>query len=138
MMPTMYERARQCLAKSALEPEWEARFETNSYGFRPGRSCHDAIAAIFIDICQKAKYVFDADIRGCFDNIDQNALLKKLQTYPQLRQAVETWLKAGVMTNGEYTPTESGTPQGGVISPLLMNIAGRLFGRIGTVASMRP
>ena len=122
-IPTMYERARQYLAKSALEPEWEARFETNSYGFRPGRSCHDAIAAIFIDICQKAKYVFDADIRGCFDNIDQNALLKKLQTYPQLRQAVETWLKAGVMTNGEYTPTESGTPQGGVISPLLMNIA---------------
>src|SRR3989440_8298908 len=67
-IPTMYERARQCLAKSALEPEWEARFEPNSYGFRPGRSCHDAIAAIFIDIHQKAKYVFDADIRGCFDN----------------------------------------------------------------------
>ena len=67
-IPTMYERGRQCLVKLALEPEWEARFENNSYGFRPGRSCHDAIEAIFSDICQKARYVFDADIRGCFDN----------------------------------------------------------------------
>jgi RNA-directed DNA polymerase len=123
MMPTMYERARQCLVKLALEPEWEARFEVNSYGFRPGRSCHDAIAAIFLDINRKAKYVFDADIRGCFDNIDQTALLNKLQTYPRLRQTIQTWLKAGVMTEGRFTPTESGTPQGGVISPLLMNIA---------------
>ncbi len=122
-IPTMYERARQCLVKSALEPEWEARFEINSYGFRPGRSCHDAIAAIFLDIGKKAKYVFDADIRGCFDNIDQTALVKKLQTYPRLKQAIQTWLKSGVMTEGEFTPTDSGTPQGGVISPLLMNIA---------------
>src|SRR5215831_10697550 len=58
-----------------------------------------------------------------FDNIDQTALLKKLQTSPHLRQAIKTWLKSGVMTEGEFTPTESGTPQGGVISPLLMNIA---------------
>jgi RNA-directed DNA polymerase len=122
-IPTRYERARQCLVKFALEPEWEARFEANSYGFRPGRSCHDAIAAIFVDIGKKAKYVFDADIRGCFDNIDQTALLKKLQTYPGMRRAIHTWLKSGVMAEGEVTPTESGTPQGGVISPLLMNIA---------------
>lgn len=122
-IPTMYERGRQCLVKFALEPEWEARFEANSYGFRPGRSCHDAIAAIFIDIGRKAKYVFDADIRGCFDNIDQTALLKKLRTYPRMRQAIQTWLKAGVMTEGTFTSTESGTPQGGVVSPLLMNIA---------------
>ncbi len=122
-IPTMYERARQCLAKFALEPEWEAHFESNSYGFRPGRSCHDAIAAIFIDIGRKEKYVFDADIKGCFDNINQEALLEKLQTYPEMRRAIQTWLKSGVMTEGEFTPTESGTPQGGVISPLLMNIA---------------
>ena len=122
-IPTMYERGRQCLVKLALEPEWEARFENNSYGFRPGRSCHDAIEAIFSDICQKARYVFDADIRGCFDHIDQAALLKKLQTYPHMRQAIKAWLKSGVMTEGEFTPTESGTPQGGVISPLLMNVA---------------
>lgn len=122
-IPTMYERARQCLVKLALEPEWEARFEVNSYGFRPGRSCHDAIGAIFSSIGRKAKYVFDADIRGCFDNINQTALVKKLRTYPRMRQVIEAWLKSGVMTEGEFTPTESGTPQGGVISPLLMNIA---------------
>ena len=119
----MYERGRQCLVKFALEPEWEARFETNSYGFRPGRSCQDAIAAIFSDIGKKAKYVFDADIPGCFDNIDQTALVKKLQTYPRMKQAISAWLKSGVMTEGEFTPTESGTPQGGVVSPLLRNIA---------------
>ncbi len=122
-IPTMYERARQCLVKFALEPEWEARFEANSYGFRPGRGCQDAIDAIFTSIGRKAKYVFDADIRGCFDHINQTALVKKLQTYPQMRQAIEAWLKSGIMTEGEFTPTESGTPQGGVVSPLLMNIA---------------
>ena len=65
-IPTMADRARQTLVKSVLEPEWEARFEPNSYGFRPGRSCHDAIAAIFTAIGQKAKYVLDADIESCF------------------------------------------------------------------------
>ncbi len=122
-IPTMYDRARQALAKSALEPEWEARFEPNSYGFRPGRSCHDAIEAIFKSIKQKAKYVLDADIKGCFDNIKHSALLQKLGTYPAMKQAVEAWLRAGALTDGAYTPTEAGTPQGGVISPLLANIA---------------
>jgi RNA-directed DNA polymerase len=65
-IPTMADRARHTLVKSALEPAWEARFAPNSYGFRPGRSCHDAIAAIFTAIGQKAKYVLDADIAKCF------------------------------------------------------------------------
>jgi len=64
----MGERARQHLTKLALEPEWEARFEPNSYGFRPGRSCHDAIEAIFNAIKQKEKYVLDADLKGAFDH----------------------------------------------------------------------
>jgi RNA-directed DNA polymerase len=68
MMPTIAERARQMLVKLALEPEWEAKFEANSYGFRPGRSCHDAIEAIFKSIVRKPKYVLDADIAGCFDH----------------------------------------------------------------------
>src|SRR2546422_4924739 len=72
-IPTMIMRAQQALAKSALEPEWEACFEANSYGFRPGRSCQDAIQAIFLAICKKPKYVLDADIAGCFDHIDQEA-----------------------------------------------------------------
>jgi RNA-directed DNA polymerase len=95
----------------------------NSYGFRPGRSCHDAIGAIFLGIRYKPKFVFDADIKGCFDHIDQEALLKKLNTYPKLTHLIRGWLKAGVMEGIDFTPTEQGTPQGGVISPLLANVA---------------
>jgi RNA-directed DNA polymerase len=122
-IPPMIERCKQALAKMALEPEWEAQFEPNSYGFRPGRSCHDAREAIFNAIRSKPKYVFDADIKGAFDHIHQGKLLEKLQTYPALKHAIQAWLKAGVMEGQEFSPTESGTPQGGVISPLLMNIA---------------
>ncbi|BAY91411.1 reverse transcriptase N-terminal domain-containing protein [Tolypothrix sp. LEGE 11397] len=75
-IPVMNDRALQALFKLVLEPEWEARFEPNSYGFRPGRSCHDAIEAIFIAIVQKSKYVLDADIAKCFDRIDHKALLR--------------------------------------------------------------
>ena len=122
-IPPMIERCKQAQAKAALEPEWEARFEANSYGFRPGRSCQDAIGAIFLGIQHKPKCVLDADIQGAFDHINQKKLLEKLQTYPAMRQAVKDWLKAGVMEGKEFSPTESGTPQGGVISPLLMNVA---------------
>ena len=122
-IPTLYDRAKQALAKMALEPEWEARFEPNSYGFRPGRGCHDAIEAIFNEIKQKAKYVLDADIQGCFDHIDQTALLEKLRTYPAMRRLVKGWLGAGVMEGGDFSPSHEGTPQGGVVSPLLANIA---------------
>ena len=122
-IPTLFNRAAQMLAKLALEPEWEAKFEPNSYGFRPGRSCQDAIQAIYSSINQKPKYVLDADIAKCFDQINQTALLTKLHTFPLLRRVIKTWLKAGVMENGAWFPTEEGTPQGGVCSPLLANIA---------------
>jgi RNA-directed DNA polymerase len=122
-IPVMVMRAQQALAKSALEPEWEACFEANSYGFRPGRSCQDAIQAIFLAICKKPKYVLDADIAGCFDHIEQEALLAKLQTYPAMRRTIHAWLKAGLLDQGVFAPTTRGTPQGGVISPLLMNVA---------------
>ncbi|WP_413162206.1 group II intron reverse transcriptase/maturase [Capilliphycus salinus ALCB114379] len=122
-IPTMYDRALQALVKMALEPEWEAKFEPNSYGFRPGRSCHDAIGAIFLAIKQKSKYVLDADIAKCFDRINHEALLKKLNTFPTIRRQVRAWLKAGVMDGKRLFPTSEGTPQGGVISPLLANIA---------------
>ena len=82
-IPTMPERAKQALVKMALEPEWEAAFEPNSYGFRPGRSAHDAIGAIFNGIRYKPKFVFDADIKGCFDHIDHEALLRKLNTWSE-------------------------------------------------------
>jgi len=125
-IPVMFDRACQAVAKQALEPQWEALFEADSYGFRPGRSAHDAIAAIFNGIRYKSKYVLDADIKGCFDNINHQALLGKMRTYPAMRRLVKGWLKAGVMDDMDLSPTLAGTPQGGVVSPLLANIA--LFG----------
>ena len=122
-IPTMNDRALQALVKLALEPEWEARFEANSYGFRPGRSCHDAVQAIYDAIKFKGKYVLDADIAKCFDRIDHEALLNKLNTFPTIRRQVRAWLKSGVMDGKQMFPTTEGTPQGGVISPLLANIA---------------
>jgi RNA-directed DNA polymerase len=122
-IPTMRDRALQALVKLALEPEWEAKFEPNSYGFRPGRSCHDAIEAIFRTIRSKPKYVFDADISKCFDKINHETLLRKLNTFPTIRRQLRAWLKAGVMDGRQLFPTDEGTPQGGVISPLLANIA---------------
>jgi RNA-directed DNA polymerase len=122
-IPTMTDRALQALVKQVLEPEWEARFEPNSMGFRPGRSAHDAIAAIFGSISRKAKFVLDTDISKCFDRINHSKLLEKLKTFPTIRKQIKAWLKSGVLDNSSLFPTESGTPQGGVISPLLANIA---------------
>jgi RNA-directed DNA polymerase len=122
-IPTMRDRASQALVKLALEPEWEAKFEPNSFGFRPNRCTQDAIEAIFIGIHQKTKYVLDADIEGCFDNINHEYLLDKLNCPSNIRKQVKAWLKAGILDNQGFLPSDSGTPQGGVISPLLANIA---------------
>lgn len=122
-IPTMESRALQAVVKAALEPEWEARFEAGSYGFRPGRSCQDAIKHIKNCIQTKAKYVFDADISQCFDCINHKELLRKLNTFPGLRRQIKAWLKSGVIDKGVWNATSSGTPQGGIISPLLANIA---------------
>lgn len=122
-IPTMRDRATQALVKQALEPEWEAKFEPNSYGFRPGRSCHDAIEALFNAMRAQAKFCLDADIAKCFDRIAHEPLLDKMQTSPTLRRQVKAWLQAGVMDHGELFPTDTGSPQGGCISPLLANIA---------------
>ncbi len=122
-IPTMEDRAKQMLLFLALEPEWEARFEPNSYGFRPGRSVHDALRQIYSSITQKAKYVLDADIAKCFDKINHSQLLNKLQTIPKFRKQIKAWLKAGVIDFGRFQHTKEGTPQGGNISPLLANIA---------------
>ena len=104
---------------NALEPEWEARFEPRSYGFRPGRGCHDAIEAIY-GTCKgkssKRVWVLDADLAAAFDRIDHDHLLDRLGAFPA-RELVEQWLKAGVVEHGRFAPTEEGTPQGGVISP---------------------
>jgi len=122
-IPTMRDRATQTLVKLALEPEWEAKFEPNSYGFRPGRSCWDAIQAIFLSFHRKPKYVLDADIAKCFDRINHEELLKKVGASPTLRRQLRAWLKAGYLDGDQLFPTEAGTPQGGTASPLLANIA---------------
>ncbi|MDP4503151.1 group II intron reverse transcriptase/maturase [Nonomuraea turcica] len=124
-IPVLRDRALQARVKNALEPEWEARFEPKSYGFRPGRSCQDAVAAIFWTVkgkSPKRRWILDADLTAAFDRIDHGLLLDQLGDFPA-RGLIAQWLKAGVVEQGRFSPTEEGTPQGGVISPLLMNVA---------------
>jgi RNA-directed DNA polymerase len=114
---TIRDWVNQALVKMALEPEWEAKFEPNSYGFRPGRSVQDAIAAIFGANKNKQAYVLDADFAGCFDNIDHKALLDKLKCSPFLRRRIKSWLRAGILEGSVFKLNERGTPQDGIISP---------------------
>ena len=123
-IPVVVDRAIQAMVKNALEPYWEAKFEDSSYGFRPGRGCHDAIERIFNLASAKGnrRWVLDADIKGAFDNINHGKLLELIGNFPA-RGIIREWLKAGYLEDRVYYDTESGTPQGGVISPLLANIA---------------
>ena len=124
-IPVIADRALQALMVNALEPEWEARFEPKSYGFRPGRGCHDAIEAIFSTVGGRnphRRWILDADLVAAFDRIDHDQLLASLGTFPG-RERIAGWLKAGVVERERFTPTGEGVPQGGVISPLLLNVA---------------
>ncbi len=123
-IPVIMDRSIQAMVKNALEPEWEAKFESISYGFRPGRSCQDAITKIFGFANSKSRkeWVVDADIKGAFDNISHEFLLKALGNIPA-KGLIKQWLKAGYMEENVFHRTETGTPQGGIISPLLANIA---------------
>jgi RNA-directed DNA polymerase len=125
-IPVLMDRCHQARVRNALEPEWEARFEPKSYGFRPGRSCQDAIGAIYLT-CKgpraKRVWALDADLAAAFDRIDHDRLLETIGEFPA-RDMIREWLKAGVFEPGKgFAPTEQGTPQGGVISPLLLNVA---------------
>ena len=124
-IPVILDRCHQARVVNALEPEWEARFEPRSYGFRPGRGCHDAIDAIHRTSCGKStkrRWVLDADLASAFDQIAHDHILAMLGTFPA-RGMVAQWLKAGVVEHGRLNRTEEGTPQGGVVSPVLLNIA---------------
>jgi RNA-directed DNA polymerase len=123
-IPVVFDRCLQAMVKNALEPAWEARFEGSSYGFRPGRSCHDAIEKIYglARPNKTKKWILDADIRGAFDNISHDYLVKAIGPVPG-KELIKQWLKAGYVEHGEFHVTEQGTPQGGVASPLLANIA---------------
>lgn len=123
-IPTIHDRAAQMLTTLVLEPEWEAVFEPNSHGFRKGRSCHDAIEAIFNSIYLKPKWVLDGDISKCFDKINHEYLMEKLgDSLITIKRQIKAWLKAGYLDNQELFPSLEGTPQGGVASPLMANIA---------------
>jgi RNA-directed DNA polymerase len=123
-IPVILDRCHQARVRHALEPEWEARFEPRSYGFRPGRSCADAIGSLYSTLkgpqAQRV-WIVDADLSAAFDNIDHARLLNTLGSFPA-KELIARWLKAGVIEKGTFTPTEQGSPQGGVISPLLMNV----------------
>src|SRR6266700_5806167 len=123
-IPVMIDRCVQSMVKNALKPSWEARFEGCSYGFRPGRGCHDAIEKIYkiARPDKRKKGILDADIQGAFDTISHDALLTTIGRVPG-GELIKQWLKAGYVDKGVFHETEAGTPQGGVISPLLANIA---------------
>jgi RNA-directed DNA polymerase len=124
-IPVIADRCHQARIVNALEPEWEARFEPKSYGFRPGRGCHDAIAAVYQVSKGKnprRRWVLDADLAGAFDRIAHDHILSMLGTFPA-RGIIRQWLKAGVIENGRLSATEDGVPQGGVVSPVLLNVA---------------
>ena len=123
-IPTIRDRCLQAIVKNAIEPCWEAQFEGISYGFRPGRSPHDAMGKLSVSVRPngRKKWVVDADIKGCFDNINHNALMEKIGNFPA-RKLIAKWLKAGYVENNVFHNQDSGTPQGGIISPLLANIA---------------
>lgn len=120
-IPTMKDRAMQALYLMALEPIAECFGDLNSYGFRTNRACRDAINQIFRCIAQQncAEWIYEADIKGCFDNINHKWLLENI---PMDKQILRKWLKAGYIENQNRHPTVAGTPQGGIISPTLMNL----------------
>lgn len=127
-IPTIMDRIVQAIVKNALEPEWECNADLGSYGFRPGRSTWDAIERIHDTLTTKnnslpkKQWILDADIKGCFDNISHEYLLSKIAGFP-FKPLVKRWLEAGYIDKNVFNQTDLGTPQGGIISPLLANIA---------------
>jgi RNA-directed DNA polymerase len=122
-IPTIKDRIWQNMVKNALEPQWEVRFESCTYGFRPKRSTHDAIENIFKKACKgKKQWIFEGDFTACFDQLNQEWITERIKNFPA-RKTIESWLKMGFMVQNQFNPTELGTPQGGNISPLLANIA---------------
>ena len=121
-IPTMKDRAMQALHLLALDPVSETTADRNSYGFRPARSAADAIEQCFVNLSRKssAEWVLEGDIKGCFDNISHDWLLANI---PLDKQVLGKWLKAGFMESSRLYPTGAGTPQGGIISPVLANMA---------------
>lgn len=123
-IPTVEDRIAQQVVKSYLEPKIDATFHSSSFGYRRGRSAHDALAQAH-RWCKHLSWVIDMDIKGFFDNIDHDLMMKAVRHYTTEKWVllyIERWLKAGVLKESGIVSREKGTPQGGVISPLLSNI----------------
>lgn len=122
-IPALRDRIYQNIIKGALEPQWEARFEPISYGFRPKRGCHDSISRIFLSCCRGNKrWIFEGDFKGCFDNLNHDYIMEQIKEFP-FADLIEKWLKAGYVDIGVFNETEFGSGQGNIVSPLLANIA---------------
>jgi RNA-directed DNA polymerase len=117
-IPTHGDRARQRLVRQALEPAWEAQLAPHTYGFRPGRSCWDAIEVISRRLRCRPPYARKVEIAKGFDRISPAALLANMPTSPGIRRHINAWLNAGILGAGQRCPTTAGTPQGGSVSPL--------------------
>ena len=122
-IPTIKDRIYQNIVKNALEPQWEARFEPASYGFRPKRNALDAIERIYTSLAPgKKQWIFEGDFKGCFDHLNHEYIMEQVRGFPA-SELIGKWLKAGFIDNKVFNVTTEGTPQGGIISPLLANIA---------------
>ena len=123
-IPVIKDRIFQNIVKNALEPQWEAKFEPSSYGFRPKRSTQDAIVNLFSKLSSRSTrpWIFEGDFKGCFDNLNHKYIMQCLAGLPA-KETIYKWLKAGYVDNNSFSNTDSGTPQGGLVSPLLANIA---------------
>jgi RNA-directed DNA polymerase len=134
-IPTMHDRAMQALYAQALLPVAETTGDPNSYGFRPHRSCADAIHQCYIGLAKRysAQWILEGDIKACFDDISHNWLLEHI---PMDRFMLRKWLKAGYFEERTLYPTKAGTPQGGIISPLLANMT--LDGLEAAVKAVTP
>lgn len=122
-IPTIRDRVFQMICKIALEPIWEHHFEANSYGFRPCRGASDAIAKIYSHVRGfNRPWIFEGDFKSCFDTLDHDYIMEQVRYFPASK-TISRWLKAGYLDDNVFYKSDSGTPQGGIISPLLANIA---------------
>lgn len=123
-IPIIKDRIYQNIIKNALEPQWESKFESISYGFRPKRSAQDVMQQLFLKLRKgsKREWIFEGDFKGCFDNLNHDYIMTCISKFP-CKDVILNWLKAGYIDKDVFNETLSGTPQGGIISPLLANIA---------------